>query len=408
MKFTPAKLLLLITNLGKGGAQRVFFDQSEFLQHHYKVAEAVFDSTEEERLYNSGLPLYSLDVKAGKGPLGKLKNLWKRVSNLKKLISQQQIDLVVSHMDGANWVNALAGKHKKILVVHGTVLHNHAVPVYLRQANIKWIIPTLYRKAEKVVAVSEAIAEELRQYCHLKNVQSIPNFFEIDMIQEKAAQPLLATWEAVMAAPTLITSGRLHDQKKQRYLLPLFVQIKKQHKNVKLIILGDGPLREALIQEAALLDLKLYHGWGNMTLGTYYDIYMPGYVSNPFQFLSRATVFVFPSGWEGFPLALCEAMICGVPVLSADCPTGPREILKPGSFDPNYDLRQMEATTYGYLLPMYNKSEFNECWLHAINEVLCNNQKRQQLIINGRQRMKAFDKAVIMQQWQQMIEEVLS
>ena len=119
------KILMLITNLGKGGAQRVFYDHSIGFSKYHDVKEAVFDIEEDEKIYDSGLPLFSLGIKAARNPWQSISNVFKRAKKLKEIIEGKQIDITISHMDGANWVNALSGKRdKKILVVHGTVLHD--------------------------------------------------------------------------------------------------------------------------------------------------------------------------------------------------------------------------------------------------------------------------------------------
>jgi len=404
------KLLLLITNFGIGGAQRAFYDHGIFLKDKYDVTEAVFDIEESPLTYVSGNEVHSLDIKGGQTIKDKIANFKQRCLSLKALIKKKEIDLCISHMDGANWVNVLSrSKAKKILFVQGTVIHDYAISNWLRILRKKLIIPYLYNKADLTVAVSDGIKYELQHYCKVKNVVTIPNFFDVCSIQQKAEEPLDAIWEAVFqSGEVLITSGRLHVQKKQRHLLPLLKTLLQKRKGLKLIILGDGPLRNELINEAKQLGLRCFSGWEKgQTLHADYDIYLPGYLSNPFQFLKRSTLFVFPSGWEGFPLALCEAMISGVPVLSADCPTGPREIIAPGTFDPDYKLNKAEKTSYGYLLPMVNKPEFEAVWENAILELLDDSAKRIELIKIGHERMKAFDRSVAMKKWFDVIDKVL-
>lgn len=402
------KVLSLITNLGKGGAQRVFYDHSIFLKKRYQVNEAVFDSAEDTVVYESGLPLFSLDVKGGSTVYGKVRNLLKRAERLRELVEEKEFELVISHMDGANWVNVLsASQAKKILVVHGTILHDQAIEPFMGRLRLKWVIPRLYRKADCVVAVSKGIRKELETYCGLVNVIDIPNAFDIEGITAKAHEALSAAWEMVFQHETLITSGRLHDQKKQRHLLPVFSRLKTERPGLKLIIMGDGDLRDDLITEAEGMGLKVYSVWKNNDLSADYDLYFPGYLANPFQFLRKSSVFVFPSGWEGFPLALCEAMIAGVPVLASDCPTGPREIIAPGTFDLEYGLNDIERTSFGYLLPMTNKESFETTWLLAIKELLDNAEQRKEMAVNARARIREYDKAAVMEKWNQVIDGLL-
>jgi glycosyltransferase involved in cell wall biosynthesis len=405
------KVLILITNLGKGGAQRVFYDNATALSKKFEVHEAVFNRNEDERIYNSGLPLYSLDVEKAKRPWNKLFYVFKRAKRLRKIIREKKIDLVISHMDGANWVNVLSKtKAKKILVVHGTILHD------LVQRGIRqWIrrfllIPYLYNKASVTVAVSKGIKYELKNLCKVRNAIDIPNCFDIAFINSQADIPLQEDEKQIFDQHrVLITSGRFHEQKQQKYLFNIFSEIKKTFAKTKLVLLGDGELRLNLMEEAKKEGLSYYSIWNDeQVLNREYDVYFLGYKKNPFQYLKNSTLFLFPSGWEGFPLALCEAMIAGVPVLSADCPTGPREILSPNTVDLKYKLNKIEKTPYGCLLPMSNKKEFKEKWITAIKEYLGDGVLRTQAIQNAKERMKEYDQSNIQEKWNNLIDKTLS
>jgi glycosyltransferase involved in cell wall biosynthesis len=118
--------------------------------------------------------------------------------------------------------------------------------------------------------------------------------------------------------PVVLAAGRLHRQKGFDVLLRAFATA-RAHLNCRLIILGEGPDRKDLLALARALDI------GN-------DVALPGFTGNPFAFMARAAVFVLPSRWEGFPNALVEAMACGTPVIAADCPSGPHDILAGGRF----------------------------------------------------------------------------
>ena len=117
-------LLLLIPNLGVGGAQRVFHDHSVELAKHYRVTEAVFN-LDGGNQYPSTNELVSLDVAGGGNPVDKLQNFWRRVTRLKALKSRLETDVCISHLEGADYVNLLSkGREKIILCVHGSKLHD--------------------------------------------------------------------------------------------------------------------------------------------------------------------------------------------------------------------------------------------------------------------------------------------
>ncbi len=397
---------MLITNLGKGGAQRVFYDQARQFSNNCQVDEVVFDINEDERLYNSGLPIHSLNVQGSGGPLSSLFNLLKRAKRLRELIRTEKPDITISHMDGANWVNVLSGtKEKKILVVHGTVLHDKGQSAFRNFLRRKILLPLLYNRADITVAVSEGIRHELTGFCSVRNAICIPNFFDIGEIQQSAQEPLPSGYAGLYASgqPVLIASGRFSEQKKQRYIIPVFAAIKRSFPGVKLVLLGDGELREELIRCVRDSALSLHTAWDGRLPTNDFDVYMPGYVKNPFAFLSRSSLFLLPSGWEGFPMVLGEAMICGVPVLSADCPTGPREMLAPGTFDALYRLNTIEETPSGYLLPMFDKPGFLQAWVQACSELLGDEQKRKEKTRAAHEYMKQLDRPIIIKTWESLL-----
>ena len=101
-------------------------------------------------------------------------------------------------------------------------------------------------------------------------------------------------------------------------LLRAFARLRKQQP-ARLVILGEGKIKAALIALAT-------------ELGILQDVALPGFVNNPLAWMSRSSVFVLSSVWEGFPGVLIEAMACGCPVVSTDCPSGPAEILNGGEY----------------------------------------------------------------------------
>src|SRR5262247_769286 len=92
------------------------------------------------------------------------------------------------------------------------------------------------------------------------------------------------------------------------------------------MILGEADAKHTTFR-AELMTLATQLGIAN-------DVALPGFVANPFAYLARAAVFVLSSAWEGLPSVLIEALACGCPVVSTDCPSGPAEILENGKYGP--------------------------------------------------------------------------
>ena len=243
-------------------------------------------------------------------------------------------------------------------------------------------------------------------------LSTINNSFDVEQVWAKAQEPLPAAMQAVYAAaPVLVTSGRLAVQKNQRPLLDIFATLLRQQ-SAKLVFIGDGELRAELVGHAQGLGLRVYEAWGTAPLTPDYDVYFVGLQHNPFQYIRPASLFVFPSAWEGFPLALGEAMTCGIAVLSTDCPTGPREMLAPASQVPAVPIRAAEWADYGVLLPMLTspatQATDQQAWVGAIAQLLGDKETRQQLGAKARARADDFTHASTFARWHQLLTRLLA
>jgi len=123
--------------------------------------------------------------------------------------------------------------------------------------------------------------------------------------------------------------GRLTRQKDFPTLIRAFAVVRSQS-SCRLMILGEGQDRSKLKRLTEVLGIQD-------------DVDFPGFVANPYRFLSRAKLFVLSSVWEGSPNALSEAMALGVPVVATDCPSGPREILQGGLYGPLVPMGDVDA-----------------------------------------------------------------
>lgn len=195
-----------------------------------------------------------------------------------------------------------------------------------REASTAWqrtlyrAVPLFYRAADAIVAVSGGVARDLASFGRLpeKNIHVIHNpVFDVD-VETLARAPVSHPWFEQKGPPIILAVGRLHRQKGFDILLEAFA-VARAEIDCRLVILGEGPERAALLATAERLGLA-------------YDIDMPGFCENPFPLMARAGAFVLSSRWEGFPNALVEAMACGAPAVACDCPSGPQEILSGGRY----------------------------------------------------------------------------
>ncbi len=406
-------VLLVIPNFGLGGAQRVFHDHSVELAHHYHVTEAVFN-LDGGNMYPTFNEVVSLDVAGAGSPITKLRNFWHRVARLKALKRQLNVAVSISHLEGADYINLLSkGPEKVILCIHGSKLHDANISGPVGWLRKRVLMPWLYNRADAIVTVSRDIKPELVNFFGVKpeKVLTINNFFEVASIEAKAQEPLSPAEQAVYAsAPILVTSGRLTRQKNQVPLLTVFAYLLRQQP-AKLVFVGDGELRDDIVSAARQRGLRVYEAWGSAELSTDYDVYFMGMQTNPFKYIRPATLFVFPSAWEGFPMALGEAMICGIPVASTDCPTGPREMLAPNTAASVQPLRQAEWAEFGVLMPMLTNEATRPAdeavWMATLLQLLADGATRQRLGQAARRRMNDFTRERIAGQWVRLLDDVI-
>jgi glycosyltransferase involved in cell wall biosynthesis len=385
------KILMLITNLSLGGAQRVFFDQSLILTENYEIIECVFNIAE-GHAFKTGNKIIDLKVPAGKNFIDKIYRLIQRVTKLRRLKKELKIDICISHLEGADLVNILSKTNEKTICwVHGSKLHDENIEGLVGWLRHHLIIPFIYRFAHKVVTVSKAIKIELTSAYKVPSarVETIYNFFHVESVERLAAVSIDPHYQSIFSDRiTLITAGRLARQKNHASLIKWFASF-LTHRECKLIIIGDGELREELISIATTLNLRVYHPWADIPCSSDYDVYFLGFQENPFKYLRHAQLFLLPSLWEGFPMVIGEAMACKLPVLSSDCPTGPREFL---SLNP-----QLAASTtpnfsdFGILLPTLNRNNFPE-WTSTVAHMIDDSTLRTKYANLGYKRIELFSK----------------
>lgn len=184
------------------------------------------------------------------------------------------------------------------------------------------LAPWAYRKADRVVAVSEGVAEDLVTALGLPRarIDVLKNPVVSADLPRRAGEPITGGWWDAGRGPRILAVGRLAPQKGFDVLIAAFAQL-RQRRPARMVILGEGRERSALEALAR-------------QLGCADDVVLPGYLDNPLAVMARADVFVLSSRFEGSPNVLVEAMACGTPVVATDCPSGPREILAGGRLGP--------------------------------------------------------------------------
>lgn len=221
----------------------------------------------------------------------------------------------------ALWARRLSGVPVRVVGRIGTTVSAAlARKGRLRHAFWAWSVRRYYPGAEAVVAVSEGVADDIRAMGgEALRLRVIRNPVVTPELAALAREAPPHPWLAESAAPPVILGmGRFTEQKDFATLIRAFARL-RAGRHCRLILLGRGG-RQADYEALAA------------QLGVAADIAFPGFADNPYSYLARARLFVLSSAWEGSPNALTEALALGVPVVSTDCPSGPRELLAGGRY----------------------------------------------------------------------------
>jgi glycosyltransferase involved in cell wall biosynthesis len=192
----------------------------------------------------------------------------------------------------------------------------------------------VFRQADGIIAVSRDLAADVANITGIPvhTIQVAHNPVVTPEMFELARAPLDHPWLAAGSPPLSVGIGRLGRVKNFDLLVRAFARVRREDP-CRLMILGEGRERAALDRLAR-------------RLGVSDDFALPGFVHNPFAYLSRARLFALTSVAEGSPNALTEALALGVPVVSTDCRTGPREILQDGRYGTLVPVGDEEALAH--------------------------------------------------------------
>lgn len=229
-----------------------------------------------------------------------------RLAEFRRQIVSSRPDVIISVMDRVNVLTLLATAGLKI----PTIVCEHTDP-NVHKITWTWSLlrRLLYPRARAVVVLTEDASRWAKKIVPAPRVHVIPNPAEAPASSHAG--------NGGSATRTVIAMGRLIPLKRFDLLLEAFSRCTGAHPDWSLTILGDGPERESLLMSIERLGLS-----GRVS--------MPGRVEEPQDYLARADLFAMSSDYEGFPMSLLEAMASGLPVVSTDCPSGPRAMIRDG------------------------------------------------------------------------------
>jgi glycosyltransferase involved in cell wall biosynthesis len=239
---------------------------------------------------------------------------------LVRYLRSERPDRVYSALEEAGILALLArklsGTAPKVIPSIRNTLSNEARLSSRKRKVLLRLARWLYPAADAVVAVSAGVAKDAAEVLHLPltSIRVIRNPTLTPDLRLAASEPVHHPWFASKSVPIILACGRLAPQKDFCTLIEAFAQVRAL-RPCRLVILGDGPQRDML---ARLAEER----------GVAADVALPGFDQNPYRFMAKCDVFVLSSVFEGSPNVLVQALACGAPVVSTDCPSGPSELLQ--------------------------------------------------------------------------------
>ncbi|WP_075557272.1 glycosyltransferase [Parabacteroides timonensis] len=323
-------ILLLVPTIVGHGQERQAVLAAEILKSIYDVKLVVFDNREIE--YSVNVDLISLDLPALLG-IKKIVRLAKRVYKLKKLRNKLNVYAVISFGTSANLVNSLSrGRGKTIISYRG-----------FAALQLSYELKLCCNMADKIFCISEGMSNRIAQLYpqNSSKISTIYNGLDIDGIKKLMNEKI----DYKPTSPSFVTIGRLEPVKGHKHILKAFKEVLVNEPMASLTIIGEGSLSgnlECLAKE----------------LGIAENVFFVGKKTNPFPWIKQCDICVQASITEGFLNVITEAGVCGVPTISTDCPSGPREILNEKLTDK--EIEDVEVCRYGVLVPSFLTSDSDE------------------------------------------------
>lgn len=346
-----SSVLFIISTLEGGGAERtlsnivthfpddcqvdILLNNKSFIQYPYKG-----------NILSLDLPDYG----EKKTMLCLLKEIFKKTLYLKKIKKKNRYDACISFLPSSNISNALSGKKygKTIISIRSNIVNNENK--FVNKMFLCFFIKILYRRTDRIIVVSEEIALEVKRTLKLSEdrIGAIINGCDIAGIREKMRiVPKEGKSRKICeeGQKIVLTVGRMVEEKGQWHLIRAFSEVIKQEPETKLLIVGEGRLKEYLTGLTEAYDLNE-------------KILFQGYSTNPFWYYSIADIFVLPSLTEGYPNVVAEAVCCGLPCIAADVHTGVREILSPDLDVLGERTNDILEEEYGILVPVCSGKKY--------------------------------------------------
>ena len=403
-------ILMLISELGYGGAETAFVNLARELARDHRVEIAVFKEQYQRGNYQqsdlpAGLIVHRLD------PAGETKRARRWIGRIRKLRALKRdikADATISFLTGPNALNVLAGGSGRAIVsVRGSRRYDFNSAPLWRWVNRVLLDPIVFGRADAVVSVSSGLTREVSNGQDGPNskFRTISGYVDSAAILASATAPIEPELEFLGRQPVLVAAGRLSREKGFGHLLRIFARVRHEVDGAKLLLLGDGPDREPLLAYCAEQGLRTATGPAGAADA---DVIFLGFRSEPNRYFRFGRAFVFPSLSEGFPNILVEALGAAVPVIVADVPWGSSDVLgveRDADHRP-YPRAVPLRTDFGWLMPRIDDEAFAGAWAKVMTSHLTGQDSAPADIEQFHRRVREFSCANAAARWNALLVEL--
>ena len=332
------KVLVLHGHLSMGGEERVLLNVlKNLVELNYDVDLLITWNHKENNLFENEIPKkvnyeFLFNNYDGKSKIIKeIYSLWAKLTYLKKvekIIKEKKYDIVIDYSSNLLKYNNLDIKVPVFAWIHfsltfGEKLSADKIEKYKKQ----------YKKYDKILAICDTMRDEFVEILGMEKnkVELVYNPIDLEAIRKKA-ENIDKKYENYLKQDYFLQVSRLTEQKQPEHLVDIYYKLKQQGIKEKLYFIGNGEKIELIKQKIREYNLEN-------------DVVLLGQIENPYPFFKNAKLFVHTAKYEGLPTVLLESLTLGTPVVSYDCPTGPKDILGQNS-------------EYGKLIPLNDKDTF--------------------------------------------------
>lgn len=341
------KILVLHGHLSMGGEERVLLSVlRNLVELNYDVDLLITWNHKENNLFENEIPKkvnyeFLFDSYNGKNKLIKeiyrIKAKTTYLKKIEKKIKNEKYDIVIDYSSNLLKYDNFDIKIPVFAWIHFSLTFGEKLTLEKTKKYKKQ-----YKKYSKIFAITRVMKEEFINKVEIdeKKVELVYNPIDLKLI-EKKAENVEKKYENYLKQDYFLQVSRLTQQKQPEHLVDIYYKLKQSGIKEKLYFIGDGEKKEIIKQKIKEYNLEN-------------DIILLGQIENPYPFFKNAKLFVHTAKYEGLPTVLLESLALGTPVVSYDCPTGPRDILGKNS-------------EYGELISLNDKDMFVEKVLELMN-----------------------------------------